>query len=657
MNTQNIQIGIDLGTTNSEVAVNIGGNVEIVKNIFNDEYTHSVVGVDKSGNIIVGKTAKESLREDVENYKAEIKRLMGSAEKVVFPRLKKGLLAEEISAEIIKNLKEDILRKYPDFDTSAVVITVPAHFSILQSEATKRAGNLAGFDYVVLLQEPIAAAISYGFMKSKDENWLVYDLGGGTFDIALISSKGGTLSVLEHQGDNFLGGKDFDNIIVDQIIIPKIQEKYSVANIDRSNSDSSIKTIFAKLKYMAEQSKVYLSQYEKATIEISDIGMDDNGNEINFSFIFTRKEFEKLIKIKIDKTIELTNKVIKSSSIKKSAISKIVLVGGSTLVPYIRQRLEYDLKIDVDTTSDPLTSIARGASIFSTSQKIPDNIRKHKKKLKNNILSIDLNYDTLTSETETAISGIIKELDGIEEAYSLQIQSDSGHYSSQKIKLKNGKFYDTLPLETNKQNVYYLYLFNDKNKPITIDPDSFSITHGLSVSNAPIAHTIGIVIAQRDSANNFSYKNKFVPIFDRGSILPLKSEPTTYKTIKKLEKGQDVELPIWIKEGESDDPHKNMEVCNLLIKGSDIPKDLPASTPIELTIEVDESRQVSVYAYIEQIDKSFNARGSIFAKDIDKQKLIEETETARKQVSDLSNVSSTSERKSFQEKLDRKSVV
>ena len=182
-----IQIGIDLGTTNSSVAVNINGTIEIIKKPGGVAYTPSVFGFNKSLNKVVGQKAYEALykhgsKNETINFKSEIKRLMGTPETVFFERKGVSMSPEEISSEILKSLKEDILRKYPDFDTVAAVITVPAAFSVLQSEATKKAGNLAGFKHVVLLQEPIAAASSYGFQNYENENWLIYDLGGGTFE-------------------------------------------------------------------------------------------------------------------------------------------------------------------------------------------------------------------------------------------------------------------------------------------------------------------------------------------------------------------------------------------------------------------------------------------------------------------------------------------
>ena len=211
-NSKTIQVGIDLGTTNSSVSINNNGNIEIIKKPGGVEYTQSVFGFNRDKNKVVGQRAYESFYKDAseeerKNYKTEVKRLMGTSEKFHFERANVEMGPEEISAEILKSLKEDILIKYPDFSTVAAVITVPAAFSVLQSEATKRAGNLAGFKHVVLLQEPIAAAIAYGFTNIKNENWLIYDFGGGTFDVALIASKDRALSVLGHNGDNFLGGK------------------------------------------------------------------------------------------------------------------------------------------------------------------------------------------------------------------------------------------------------------------------------------------------------------------------------------------------------------------------------------------------------------------------------------------------------------------
>lgn len=634
-NVQNIQIGIDLGTTNSEIAINNNGNVELVKNVFGDEYTPSVFGIDKAKNKIVGKKARERLykyatSEDLANNKAEIKRLMGTSEKVHFARIDEDLSPEEISAEILKGLKEDVLRKYPNFETRAAIITVPDYFSILQAEATKRAGNLAGFDYVVLLQEPIAAAMAYGFMNTKNENWIVYDLGGGTFDVALISSKDGALSVLGHNGDNFLGGKDFDLKIVDKIFVPKISETFSVKDFNRGSKQH--KTIFSRMRLAAEDSKIDLSQYGKTSVVVEDIGEDDEGREMSLVVDFTRKEFEQLIKPLVDQTIELTKETIRESGIKQSAIHKIILVGGPTQIPYIKDRLNQEFKITVDSSVDPLTVVARGACVFAASQRIPKEFLNKEKKVETGVKTLTLYYDPLTSEEEVTVSGVVEELKDSDDEYYIQIQSEGGFYSGSKEKLKGGKFLHTIALEPRKTNLFWIFLFDKDGNPVQIDPDSFTITHGLSITGVPISHSIGVAVAKRDMSSGFALTEMFEPFFEKNSVLPLR-DTKTYKTVKRLKKG-DTEnaLPIKVFEGESENPDRNHLICDLKITGENLPYDLPDGTEVEIKIEVNKSREVTVEAFIPTIDLSLNARATIHAEDIDVEQMESDLNAQRERI-------------------------
>lgn len=647
-NQQNIQIGIDLGTTNSSVAINKNGTIEIVKKPGGVEYTPSIFGFDKAKNKVVGQKAYESFykdasEEEIKNYKPEVKRLMGTSGKFHFQRANVDMVPEEMSAEILKSLKEDILRKYPDFSTVAAVITVPAAFSVLQSEATKRAGNLAGFKHVVLLQEPIAAAVAYGFTNTKNENWLIYDFGGGTFDVALIASKDRALSVLSHNGDNFLGGKNFDLEIVDKVIVPKILEKFSIKNFNRSNE--KYRSAFSQLKFFAETAKIELSEYDKTSIVVENVGKDDEDEEIFLTVNFTRKDFEKLIKLMVDRTIELSKETLKDAGIKASAVAKVILVGGPTQIPYIRERIESDLKIIADASVDPLTVVARGACVFGIGQKIPKEFMESDgKKLKKGTQSIDLNYESLTSDTEETVSGVIEDLKDSEEEFYIQIQSDSGFYNGTKIKLKGGKFFDTVAVEPNKPNAYWLYLFDKQGNSVPIDPDSFTITHGLSVSGAPLPHSVGIVVVQKDYTRNIAV-NVCERIFDKGSMLPIKKILTEYKTSRKLKRGEENELDIIVVEGESDIPDRNGFLCKVGINGKDLPHDLPEGTPVELTVAVNESREVFVTAYIPLIDLSVNARSTSHDEIIELKNIEEDLETQKERAKAVSETLSPDERK------------
>jgi len=649
-----VTIGIDLGTTNSEIAISINGKVEIIKNAQQDEYTPSVFGVDKAGNKVVGRKAYNKLFEsssddEFVNNKAEVKRLMGTAETIRFERLDASLTPEDISAEILKSLKEDVTRKYPDFSTIAAVITIPAYFSALQAEATKRAGLLAGFRHVVLLQEPIAAAMAYGFDNSENQNLLVYDLGGGTFDVALISSKDGILTVLGQSGDNFLGGKEFDLKIVEEIIQPAILDKFNFKNFNRSND--KYKSVFAKLKAIAEAAKIELSQYDKVTLEVENIGSDDDGKEVYVSFDFTRQQFEDLISPLVTKTVDLIKKTLTESGVKSSAVSKIVLVGGPTQIPYIRESLEKEFDVTIDASIDPLTVVARGACVYGLSQRIPQDLLLETRQTNDEELKLELRYEAMTAEDEQTVTGRINDLKHADEDYFIQIQSEGGFYSSSKIRLKNGKFFDRVVIEKGKTNTYWLYLFNEEGKTVPVFPESFSITHGLTISGTPIPHTIGAVYAQKGISSSFQLKNVCDTYFEKGSILPLeKTKP--YKTVKKLLKGQDNKLPIIIYEGEYSNPDNNETITNLYIDGSKLPYDLPESTDVDLTIKVDKSRTVDVVVYIPSLDLTLAARADTYGQTIDSKKLTIELETQKERLKQIEGSISSDDQSKLKNSID-----
>ncbi len=646
MNSQNISIGIDLGTANSKIAVNINGKIEIIKKPGGVEYTPSVFGFDKFGNKVVGQKAYDHLyklneKDDSENFKAEVKRIMGTAETVPFPRAKTRMTPEEISAEILKSLKEDLLRKYPDFDTTSVVITVPAALSVLQSEATKRAGNLAGFKHVVLLQEPIAAAVSYGFMNAKSENWLIYDFGGGTFDLALVSCKEGVLSVLGHGGEGFLGGKDIDWEIVKKGIVPKILEKYKFNEFNRSNQ--KYKYIFAKLKYFAESAKMELSQYEKTTLEIEDIGKDEDGKEVHLVIPFSREEFNRIIEPMVSKTVELARNTIKDAELKESSVKRIVLVGGTTIIPYIKEKLEKEFDIKVDSSVDPLTVVANGACIFAMGQKVPEQFLCYDdKKIKQGSHKINLNYTSLTADTEESITGSIQGLEDGE--YYIKIQSDSGTFTGPKTQLKKGKFYYTVKVQKNRQNLYWIYIFDDKSSPVKIIPDSFTITHGLSISGAPIPRSIKVVVEEQG-------RNTCEPIFNKEEVLPLSRTLDIYKTSRKLKKGEENPLYIKIVEGESENPNNNDELCELAIPGKLIPNDLPAGSRVDLTVKINESRELTVIAYIPLYDISVDARHTWVAKKIETDNMSTELMAQRKRAESVFEYCSDEERRKITDSM------
>jgi molecular chaperone DnaK len=349
----------------------------------------------------------------------------------------------------------------------------------------------------------------------------------------------------------------------------------------------------------------------------------------------------------IDRTIALSKETLKEAGIKSSSVAKVILVGGPTQIPYIRERIESDLKITADASVDPLTVVARGACVFGIGQKIPKELMQDDgKKLKEGTLSINLYYESLTSDTEETVSGVIETLKDSEEEFYIQIQSDSGFYNGSKTKLKNGKFFDTVVVEPNKSNAYWLYLFDKQGNSVPIDPDSFTITHGLSVSGAPLPHSVSVIIAQKDYARNVSF-NVCEKVFDKGSMLPNKRVLNDYKTSRKLKKGEENELGIVVVEGESDMPDRNGFLCKVGINGKDLPHDLPEGTPVELTVVVNESREVFITAYIQLIDLTVNARSTSHDETIELKNIEEDLETQKERAKVASENLSPDERRAL----------
>lgn len=651
MNNRIIRVGIDLGTTNSAIAINDGAKIKIIENNSGDLYIPSVFGFDKRNNPVVGTFAYDQLfkfsrDEDYKNYIAEIKRLMGTNDKVYFPRVDESKNPEEISAEILKELKSEMTKKYNDISQLGVVITVPAFFDTVQSEATKRSGRLAGFDHVVLVQEPIAAAMAYGFGNSNDENWLVYDLGGGTFDVALISSMNKNLRVVDHGGDNHLGGKDIDELIVQKIIVPEILKKYEIKDFNSKND--KYKSHFLRLKKIAESAKIKLSSQDEVYLDSDEVNfnlIDDKGNEVFFSFPFNVREFNNLITPIINKTIDKVEEVIIRSKMKMEEINRIIFVGATTKIPYIKERIERKFKIDVDVSKNPFTIVAEGAAIFALSQQIPKDILLENENIKPETIKLDLNYNSMTNEDYELVTGTLS-LDKSEN-YHFIVNSKNGFFNSERISIENNSFYFMVSLEENKNNEYWIYLIDDMGNSIDVYPNNFSILQGMYVSGVPIPHTIGVIYHKQDKSGE--WVETCDPYFNKNSILPLK-ETKTFKTINRLNKGTDEILPIIVYEGDNITPSLNQEITRIGIDGKKLPFNLEKGEEIDITISINDSRELEVEVYIPVLDVALNARVDVHSHSIDSKELIKEIKEVEKDIIKLDTLISKDSSEELKEK-------
>ncbi|HPE14717.1 MAG TPA: molecular chaperone DnaK [Bacilli bacterium] len=343
-------IGIDLGTTNSCVAVLEAGEAKVIANPEGNRTTPSVVSF-KNGERLVGDVAKRQAVTNI-NTISSIKRLMGTKEKVEAEG--KKYTPEEISAIILGNLK-DTAEAYLGEKVTKAVITVPAYFNDAQRQATKNAGKIAGLEVERIINEPTAAALAYGLDKQdKTENILVYDLGGGTFDVSILEIGDGVFEVKSTAGNNKLGGDDFDKRIVDYLV-----EIFGKENgIDLSKD----KMAMQRLKDAAEKAKKDLSGVSSTQISCPFITQGDSG-PLHLDLNLTRAKFEDLVRDLLDSTLEPVRNALKDAKMAKKDIDKVILVGGSTRIPYVQELVKKELGKEPSKEVNPDEVVAMGAAI------------------------------------------------------------------------------------------------------------------------------------------------------------------------------------------------------------------------------------------------------------------------------------------------------
>ena len=344
-------IGIDLGTTNSCVAVMEGGNVTIIPNSEGARTTPSVVNIKDNGEVVVGEIAKRQAVTNPTSTVSSIKTHMGSDYKVEI--FGKKYTPQEISAKILQKLKKDA-EAYLGEEVKEAVITVPAYFTDSQRQATKDAGTIAGLDVKRIINEPTAAALAYGLEKKKEEKVLVFDLGGGTFDVSVLEISDGVIEVISTAGNNHLGGDDFDNEVINWLVTEFKKE----TGIDLSND----KMAYQRLKDAAEKAKKELSTLMETSISLPFITMDATGPK-HLEMKLTRAKFNDLTRHLVEATQGPTKTALQDANLNASQIDEILLVGGSTRIPAVQEWVENFFGKKPNKGINPDEVVAAGAAI------------------------------------------------------------------------------------------------------------------------------------------------------------------------------------------------------------------------------------------------------------------------------------------------------
>lgn len=596
-----INFGIDLGTSNSLIAKFDQGNVEVFKNPSGfKESLPSVVGF-RNDRIMVGEQARTYLLRDPKSVVSRFKRKMGTSESFQIKALSGASKTPvELSSYVLKELKTF---NQTGEEVDAAVITIPASFDTLQSNATKEAGKLAGFKTVVLLQEPIAASLAYANKERnvdlKNSQWLVYDLGGGTFDAALVRIVEGELTVIDHEGDNYLGGTDFDAMLIEKLVVPELEKRGKFEDLlgQMKSSSGRHNGLWLALLSKAEEAKVDLSAKTSTEIDLGTITVeDDDGQVIDSLITITRSDFEALIKDMVDSTIEMVKKILTRNSLQPVDLKFLLMVGGSTYIPYVRKRVQEVMGIPVNTSIDPTNAIAVGAAYFAgTKEKgqVSD-----EKKVSTSPLKIRTAYNKTSQESEEPFTAKVEgDLQGLQ----YRIVASDGAFDSG-LKALQSRIVEDLPLRAGAYNLFTLRITDSQGTQVPIDVETIQIAQGrYSVAGQMLPEDISLVVD--DLAAN---DTRLIPLFHKNVVLPSQAKKTQ-ELGRTIIKGSADEVRILVVEGPNNrHSSTNKPLGMLIISGKQLTKDLLKGTEVDLKISMSESRDLTVSAYLNGTDQEFS---------------------------------------------------
>ena len=585
-----IDFGIDLGTTNSAIAKMENGKPMIVST-GRAEILPSCVIINKDKKFILKFDSLINYRQEQEkqlrdgtkpNSFIEFKREMSNPFTYHSTNLGRDITPEDLSAEVLKKLKSFVTTE----TLNSIVITVPAKFNIAQKQATINAGKMAGFELVVLLEEPVAACLAYNMeAQQKKGTWLVFDFGGGTFDAALVKKDDdGMMRIVDTGGDNELGGKDLDLAIVDKLILPYLFKNY---NLSSYTGDRAELMRFV-MKRFAEEAKIELS-FQQSTDLLKtypgDIDLkDDDGKELCLNIEFNQDILHNLLETNHQRAIDLALNVLEKNNLIKKDLDAIILVGGPTLSPVFQKMIKAQISDKIDTSVNPMTIVAKGAALFASTKDaiICDGDGEE--------VVLDVNYESATIEPDTLINVKInkeKTKATLLGKVKLNIErGDKGFNVQQEINTNIAALIE-LQLNVGVYNVFNFSLVDDKGNNVVCIPRSISFMP-MHIPEATNNYFIGIEIWDKKKG-----KGVFKRLRGLEKNKPLKNAVgviSDIKTPKQLVPGKSEDtLEIRIFQGEDNAEGKDSflsdHVMSVIITGDDIEKVIPARSDIEVTLK------------------------------------------------------------------------
>ncbi|QXR35339.1 Hsp70 family protein [Alcaligenes aquatilis] len=596
-------VGIDLGTTNSAIASWDGENIRLYKSPEQHDVTPSAIFIDRRGNKYLGSRAYNNAARSPENAATLFKRLMGTSTPVKLPAVNLIMTPEECSAEVLRALFGYLPEELRTDGETGTVITVPAAFNQMQKDATMAAADAAGLGRVALMQEPVAAVMSVMRQRKNDGIFVVYDIGGGTLDVAIAESIGGRVNLLAHGGIAMCGGRDFDRILFDNVVKPWLLENFDLPEDLASNSQyKSLRTIAT---WAAEKAKIALSQSEESVISLAEneLGVRDQaGEEIYLDIPITRSLYDDLIAAKVDESIQATRESIEKAGLSSHDVERIVFVGGPAQYKNLRDKVAFELGIAPSTDVNPMTAVAEGAAVFAESIDWASQSRGRKSSRgalsAGGALDLSFNYIARTPEHKAKI---VAKLSRAPAGIEFQIDSLDTGWTSGRVALKDGASIE-LSLTKPGDNVFKVFVFDSNGASIALGEDKIVIARtAASIDAIPASHSIGI-----EARNKVGGRSILVNIVKAGDQLPKKGKEV-FKAGESLKAGAPGSLNFKLWEGDIGDTiHDNRFIGMFKVNGTDFDDDvIAAGADLICEYEVRDSGNIFLEVSVPSISGSF----------------------------------------------------
>ena len=560
-------VGIDLGTTNSAICSYDGETVRLYKSPDQADVTPSAIFIDRRGNKYLGQRAYDSAARSPDSAATKFKRMMGTGTPVRLSAVNVIMTPEQCSAEILKVCFGYLPEEIRNDPKTGTIITVPAAFNQMQKDATLSAAETAGIGQVALMQEPVAAVMAVMRQRKGDGIFLVFDLGGGTLDVAIAESTSGRVSLLSHGGVAMCGGTDFDRTILDGVVKPWLLKTFDLPK-DLSVA-TKYKTLLRMCLWASEKAKIVLSAKEETVISLSESELgatDEAGAEIYVDIPFTRAELDKLIAPKLVEAIQSARETLEKAGLTPNDIERIVFVGGPTQYKPLRDRVSFELGIAPSTDVNPMTAVAEGAAVFAESIDWQSQSRGRKSargtlSASGALLDLTLNYIARTPDVKARV--VVKLGTSASAGTEFQIDSLDTGWSSGRVALKDGASVE-LSLSKPGDNVFKIFVFDSKGGPVTLKQDRITITRtAASIDAIPASHSVGF-----EAQEKLGGRAVLDYLVKEGESLPKKGRKT-FRSGETLRAGSSGSLKFKLWEGDIVDPiTDNRPIGMFEIRGS-----------------------------------------------------------------------------------------